>query len=70
MENKFKKLSWEEFHNRCSPSDKHYWFEHQYHKGLNRSLTKLFNKVGLSIEQQYDNLKINYKNYLELDYIY
>jgi len=70
MEKKFKKLSWEEFYARCKPNSKNYLFFHQYHEGLDREFTELSSRIGLTPEQQYDNLKINYKNYLELDYIY
>ena len=81
MKSKFKKLSWEEFYARCKPNSKqthscqilyskNYLFFHQYHEGLDRDFTELSSRIGLTAEEQYDNLKINYKNYLELDYIY
>lgn len=70
MKSKFKKLSWEEFYARCKPNSKNYLFFHQYHEGLDRDFTELSSRIGLTSEEQYDNLKINYKNYLELDYIY
>ena len=68
MKKKFKKLSWEEFFERCKPTRSSYRFYHQYSKNNNGEWTGLFKKTD--IETNFDNLEICYKNYLESKNIY